>query len=400
MIIARPGRYGLVCGVLAAVAMGSSGPGNMAAGSMPIEPADKQPSHAQTAGAADLVIKDASAELKRTQVTAYLSREHVTGQSLLWCATFQIAWDQFPGLLKAPLTLMGDPPMAVELNTSPWKTGELDAGSYVAQIGIGPGTVDAIKAALDKTFKGKASPAVLPSPGDIGPHDFLAYAYLFKNLAFEHPLTKREHGMMFVEGGDMASQVRGFAIGRDTEGWAKVAAQVTVHHYGGPDDFVIELATKEKADRLIIARLKPGKTLKETVAAAMAGTGEKNDAPRLHDDEPVEIPVLNFDVTRKYGEIIGRVITTPIPPELTGIKEYQIGEAMQNIRFRLDEKGAILKSDATIIATPTSVASPGGRVPRRFVCDGPFLVLMAREGAATPYFAAWIESAELLVPLK
>src|SRR5262245_31407031 len=133
------------------------------------EPPEKQPDHAQAAGTPDLTIADATSQLKQTHVTAYLRREHAPGTNLLWCATFQIAWDQFPQLLNAPLTLRGDPPMALALNASPWKPGDLDTGSFVAQVGIGPKTVDSIKEALERKFKGKAVPSVLPSPGDIGP---------------------------------------------------------------------------------------------------------------------------------------------------------------------------------------------------------------------------------------
>jgi hypothetical protein len=73
-----------------------------------------------------------------------------------------------------------------------------------------------------------------------------------------------------------------------------------------------------------------------------------------------------------------------------GSRAAYIKNAKQNIRFRLDEKGAVLKSDASMLA-PTSA------MPRPKPCDGPFLVLMQRQDARTPYFAAWIENPELLV---
>ena len=166
---------------------------------------------------------------------------------------------------------------------------------------------------------------------------------------------------------------------------------MTVKHYATPDDFVIEIATKEKDDRLIIARMTPGATLRETVDAAMArvnATAKESPAP-LTREEPFEVPILNFDVTRDFGEIVGMGVATP------GFTDLVILKALQNIRFKLDERGAILKSDAAIVVGRTGAQQPVQR--RSFVCEGPFLVLMARRDATTPYFAAWIANDELLV---
>jgi hypothetical protein len=349
-------------------------------------------SHDEVAGTPDLVVRDAGSELKRTHVTAYLTREHAPGTSLLWCATFQIAWDQFKQVQGgASLRLQGDPAMAVELSANPFPANALDEGSYVALIGKGPSTVGKIEGELARKFKGRASPKLLPSASQVAPDELLAYAYLFKNLAFEHPLSKLPDGMAFWEGGGKPPVMcRGFGIYGDTKDWSEVASQVTVWKYAADDDFVIELRTKEAEDRLIIARVAPGKTLRETVDAALAPVRGGTPESRLAPGESVEVPVLNFDVTRSYDEVANIPVTTP------GAEALYIRKAMQNFRFRLDEKGAVLKSEAVLMA-PTSAAPREEVKRRRFVCDGPFVVVMERKGAATPYFAAWVENAEVLV---
>lgn len=351
-----------------------------------------QPTHAEIAGPPDLEISDASKGLKHTYVTAYLTKEHAPHTSLLWCATFQIAWDQFKAV-GGPLSLEGNPPMAVQLSAHPFPKNALDDDSFVAMIGLGPETIDTIKSELDRKFHGAASPKVLPSKGEVSKEDLVAYAYLFKNLAFETPFTKSPRGMGFGAMEDKPKLYRAFGISRDTADWDKVAAEVVVWHYAAPDDFVIELRTKEKQDRLIIARLKPGTTLKETADQALAKARADNSQPGLRHDETVLVPVLNFDITRSFDEICN------IPATAKDSPVAYIKSAKQNIRFKLDEKGAVLKSDASIVA-PTS-AAPGKRPPpRQFICDGPFLVLMERQGADVPYFAAWIDNPELLVPQK
>ncbi len=317
-----------------------------------------QPSHAEVAGQPDLEIGDASKQLKRTYVTAYLTREHAAGASLLWCATFQIAWDQF-AKVGGPLTFEGNPPprMAVELTAHPFPASGLDDDSYVAMIGLGPDTIDQIKAALQSKFKGAASPRVLPSKSEVRKEDLVAYAYLFKNLAFETAFTRAPQGMAFGAAGGTPTRRRAFGLFDDTKEWQKAASQVTVWRHAAADDFVIEIRTKEAQDRLIIARLKPGATLKETAELAMERTRAANAQPPLTRQEKVLIPVLNFDITRSFDEI------TNIPSASKDSPVASIKSAKQNIRFRLDEKGAVLKSDASIVA-PTS-ALPGNRPPPR-----------------------------------
>lgn len=81
-------------------------------------------------------------------------------------------------------------------------------------------------------------------------------------------------------------------------------------------------------------------------------------------------------------------MTTPGP--LVGTP---IGACQQTIRFRLDECGAVLKSEAAA-ATKSAEALDE---PRQFVFDRPFLILLERREAANPYFALWVDNPELLV---
>jgi hypothetical protein len=37
-------------------------------------------------------------------------------------------------------------------------------------------------------------------------------------------------------------------------------------------------------------------------------------------------------------------------------------------------------------------------IPREFIVDRPFLIVIKRRSAEQPYFVAWIDNAELLVP--
>ena len=101
------------------------------------------------------------------------------------------------------------------------------------------------------------------------------------------------------------------------------------------------------------------------------------------------IPVLNFDIVQRYRDLEGRRISSS-SRKLDG-KELFV--AAQSIRFRLDERGAILKSE--------SAGGGGFGSPKEnLVFDKPFLILLQRKRAENPYFALWVGNAELLVSQK
>lgn len=71
-----------------------------------------------------------------------------------------------------------------------------------------------------------------------------------------------------------------------------------------------------------------------------------------------------------------------------GFENYFIKTAMQDIAFRLDRYGASLKVEVLMYLTACR--------PTDFFFDRPFLLYMQKRGASQPYFAMWIENAELL----
>jgi hypothetical protein len=95
-----------------------------------------------------------------------------------------------------------------------------------------------------------------------------------------------------------------------------------------------------------------------------------------------------FDITHSYNELIGRFFINK------NFEEYFITEAVQSIRFKLDEKGALLKSESRIGGAPISPR------PKFLIFDKPFLLVMKEKKGTYPYFAVWIDNAELMVSEK
>jgi hypothetical protein len=386
----------LVLGALAfaagAVACGEEEPVNKP----PIAdgPGGNNPSHAQVAGKPDLVVKDAEQELKRTKVIGTLDSAHAPGTSLVWCSTLGLAWNELGPALGGDedLTLGSPNELAGKLNDSPVSKADLDDESYVALGGLGRDNIlQKINAELTRKFKGAASPSVLPS--ELDPDDVLAYAYLFKNLEFETPFLKRERPLEFGAApgaGQPGAKVGAFGLWSDsrTHDRDAIEKQISVISYASPELWACELKSKATDDRLIIARLAPKETLAKTVEAMLE---MKSPEPLAFEHaDTLVVPYANFDITRSYSELEGLEVSTPS-------QSARIKKALQNIRLKLDERGAVLKSDAAVIGVTSALVT---RDPKRMICDGPFLVVMMRKDAKNPYFAMWVDNPEVLVAFK
>ncbi len=103
------------------------------------------------------------------------------------------------------------------------------------------------------------------------------------------------------------------------------------------------------------------------------------------------VPKLNFDLRKDFHELEGLTLepgpTAKIKTRLT------LTKAQQLVRFQLNEKGAILKSEATITMKALAIM-PG----HQLIFDRPFLILMKQTGSPKPYFALWVGNASLLTP--
>jgi hypothetical protein len=331
------------------------------------------------------LFKADAAKLTDTQLVATPDVPVPAATNVLWCGTLQLAWNEAVALVGEKLRFTTPSPVADQLNQSDFTRKDLDPSSYVAIADFERNHIEAqIRAALEKTFHGAASPELIPPvPHHPGPYDFVAYAYLYKNLAFSHPFTSGT--MSFGE-----SQVEKF--GFDTESNSDLSGQVAIYDYQSADDFIVKLQTKMPADELILAKVTPGATLQATIDAVLDRM--KHHPPEMAGGgDMLAVPKLNFDLRRDFPELEGLILA---PSPTSRIKDKLIvSEVKQLVRFQLNEKGAILKSEAVIAMKALAMRSR-----YQLVFDKPFLILLKEANSPRPYFALWVGNATLLVPAK
>jgi len=334
---------------------------------------------AAPAVAPDTTLRVASSDLKRTIVVATDGARIPDGENVLWCASFQLAWDAYRRDLLGGSPLQLGPPAPTDevaaLNGEPFPPGALDASAFVAMAGRGRDGIegrfqDALAAKFGEEARGLDLPSLLPD-------DLAAFAVLVKDLPFEHSFD--EYGSLKFEGSERA--VRAFGMSRHSGGPDKRAVldQLRIHMADAanpdrPEGFVIEISVRGGRDRLLLARVDPAPTLRETWERVRDAARESGEAP--DEDTVLAIPKLNFDITHRFTELEGK------PPALLA--------AFERTRFRLDETGARLESYAYMVARES--------VDRAFLFDHPFLLALVQKGATRPYLLLWIGNDELLTP--
>jgi hypothetical protein len=271
------------------------------------------------------------------------------------------------------------PALADALNELSLGASVVDPAWSVADAGFGSeGIVETLRGELATKFPG-FNPEYLPQA--ISPDALFAYGYLSKNLKFRTAFAAREGRF-----GD--STVRTFGLGGNPFGDdpARIA-QVVVHDWIAPKDFVLELIAEDPDSHLVVAQIPPEETLAATAAKAMSRLGTfLGEARRLARDEVLSIPRLALDVEGSFVDLVGRPMLTE---QIRG-KCFDV--AKQRVKFHMNEGGAGIKSEAI-------VTGYGPPPPRSFQVSQPFLVLMIRRGASSPYLAAWIESTAWMVVL-
>jgi len=332
--------------------------------------------------------------LKDTQLVAHPDVPLKPAHNLIWCGTLQLAWNEAINLVGQKLEFTEQPPVADLLNREDFTKADLNPNCYVAIANFEKNHVeDQIRAALEKVFHGAANPELIPpTPPHPGPYDFVAYAYLFKNLQF--PQVFEDNDPLFFNGSTQGVKSFGF-LGDDKDKLAPaVFRQVNICDYQGPDDFIISLKTGDPRDQLILAKVTPGDTLDGTINAVLARVKSGKAFPAQKRDN-LSIPKLNYDLSKNFKDLEGLTLK---PGPHTPVKNLVTTEVKQLVRFQLNEKGAVLQSEAAIAVAGMALARPLDQ--HDMIFDKPFLILMKQAGASKPYFAMWVGNTSLLLPAK
>lgn len=337
-----------------------------------------------------------STSLNATTVVPTLDTPLVDAGNAVWCATFQAAWNHAcEDVIRGPLRITNAGEVAERLNASQVSDETLPPGSfYVAAGRHEDGISGAIHAQMSRQFPNVGLPVFDDDAG------FVAYCYLEAKSEFLTPFTRSERPVQFSGADGNVHGVRSFGLSYGSEGrlQSRQAEQVEVlfsesenpNEFESLTAFALDLTADRPDEELIIAVLPRAKDLQSMLHdlhRRIEKFAPDSNSARLDELDVFDMPNVTFQLDHEFAELQGADKRVESPGEF---QNMEITTAFQSIKFRLDESGATVISESGVAAAA---------IPRLFIVDRPFLIIMKRRSEALPWFVAWIENAELLETL-
>ncbi len=323
-----------------------------------------------------------SEKLTQTNIAATIDEKIVEGKNVLYCSSFQMAWDRLKqDILKGAVELDNQPLIANSLNSNSFDRKNIGEKNYVAEAGfVKDGVINKINQGLKEKFN--TSREFNDIEDD--PKAVLAYAYLYKKIIFDKDF---EDTYLTFNSKNSTQNVKSFGIkNTSTYKYRKdIKNQVEIIDYLSDDDFIISIKSKSD-DYIYIAKVKPKEKLSDTMqdVRKRIKTG-KREAFRLGDY--LSIPDINFNIEHSYNQLLNKYLKNG------GFRDYYIREAKQDIMFKLSKSGALLKSGAAVEMAKSSSYVEN---PKTLIFDKPFLIILGEKQDKEPYFAMWVENTDAM----
>ena len=350
-----------------------------------------------------------SNDLEQTSIIATLDSPLPKYHNIIWCSTFQMAWDILKlYIIGEPVEVLGAEEFANLLNSAEFSDKDLEVESYFAAAGLlGEGIIEEIQDEMQQLFPSEPAP-IFDDINELPLETIIAYSYLNADIEFEYPFYISSVEFDFQDSNGTISEVTSFCTLSDADSSDMVREQVDVLYYKQGDQtsetkFAVDLCTYTNPYQIVLACVPQQENLGKTVDYAEQKISEFMQDPNYEElrklrpavtggrfgEQPGDsliVPAMLYKLTHHFTELEGRLIGNQ--PWLD--QGYIMGKAMQVTDFALGRAGLVLKLDEDIVVTSaTSV--------RRFHFDRPFLIyIKKREPAACPFFVMWVDNAELM----
>lgn len=292
-------------------------------------------------------------------------------QDRIWVGSFQLVWNDFVNkVIHNPIRFReGTPIIVQELNKQTFTENDLSEKSYYKTIcKVSKNTKKNINKALKKKFKETSE---LIDKLDLSPRNdkFLVYAMLKKDFEFVKEFDKLGTSSF----GD-AIPAEYFGISKESN--KSLGSGVKVLFYNGPDDYAVKLTTTG-TDEVYLYKNSSNKAFAHIYSDMLKKEkmfeGDKN----FKNTDELKVPNLNFESEVSYDELAKRRIMGT---------NLLIDQAMQTVKFNMNNKGVKVKSEAAMTVMTMSI-QPEDLIPRLFYFDNTFVLFLKEKGKGSPYLA-------------
>lgn len=301
-------------------------------------------------------------------------------KNLVYCSTAQMAWNCLHNnIIKETIEIENQPWYVEKLNQHVNLPPQISQDAYVANAGFGNNIIEKIKEELIKKFK--IIPQAISFP-KINDNDIFAFSYLNKTLDFKEKYGTFYSTMIF---NNKSIKVRAFGFENLTNPEStELIKQIKILYAN--NGFIIELITTSENDNIIISTIKPADNLLNTYQKINALINDPENSFKKKNGsvsiKTLKIPKINFEIKKQYKELCGKNFKN------SKFKEFNVVEALQYIKFKLNERGARIESYFYEALT--------GDGSCELIINGPFTLFIKDKNSTYPYFMAYIGNDDLL----
>ena len=348
-----------------------------------------------------------SADLTKTAVVATLDCPMPEHKNVIWCATFQMAWDKLAeDVIGGSVNVVGAEDLAARLNQARFDPKNLKDQAFYAAAGIVKyGIIDRIQKEMAGRFPSQSKPLLdrLDALRHQIPEDsIVACSFLGLGIDFEHDFYVNKRAFEFRDSNGESTDVTSFREHAGPDSSKSVREQVDVLYFRdfdkvGSVDFVVDLSRSTEPYQVVLARMRRRDTLAQSLATVEEKISEFEADPdyellrNLKGIDRLIVPDVLYELPHHFEELEGKNLANP------GWSIYFILDAIQMIDFKLSRTGVILRSESLITATSLAMERRQIIEPRHFDFDRPFLIYVKKRGSDySPFFVMWVDNAELM----
>ncbi len=324
-----------------------------------------------------------SDQLTRTVIVPTLDTPLPEGKSAIWCSSFQLAWNRLrDDVIHKPIILEGTEAISERLNHAESSEKDLAPDSYYAAAGWGDeGIVDKVRRDMATKFPGVPVMDLSMSEGGA-----LAYGYVTAKI--HYPLPYRDDGdsLRFPIGNGEQRRVGSFGFHEHEFGTDDLRKQADLLFYssgkGEPPEFAVDL-DHQSAYQVVAACIARPKSLADAWEIVRAKSATDTSGNSFVPNDSLLVPNMSWRIVHHFKELEGKAIQNIGPPS------PRLDEAVQVIDLTMDRSGTQLESEASM-KVKSSIAK------RHLHFDRPYLLYLQKRDAKQPFFAMWVDNAELL----
>ena len=288
----------------------------------------------------------------------------------VWVASFQLVWNDFINkIVFNPIRFRTGTPISVyELNKQAFDDDDLSENSYYKTCGkVTKNTKKQIAKAIKKKFKETSD---LLEKLDLTPRNdmLFVYAMLKKDFEFINDFDKFEKSLF---GEDQITEYFGI------NGTSRKALDngVKVLFYNSSEDFAVLLATNGN-DEVYLFRNPANKPFNILYEDMLKKEFLYKGDRKFNNVDELKVPNIKFFEEKSFDELTNkRIMGTNLV----------INQAMETIKFNMNNKGVKLKSEAAVTVMTMSLQPE--IEPSNFYFDDTFVIFLKEKNKKSPYFA-------------